>query len=317
MRFAFLSLVLLMSTSAWAADAPKVSGLFQTWVVNDTTSTGAILNYRIRRAELKLTGNASDEVDYTVMVDPAKTPGADPKILQDMFLGVKVYDGFKLIVGQTKIQTTAEGLDPTAELWFPERSLQARTYGDVRQPGALLQYSKSDVKVGFMASNGVGTNQDDTTSAKDLTARVDYKVLNEVKVGAFTRATNSMLYTSSAYGLNTRVKPVCDLEVRADLAQAHTGAVNTTGYTLDAGYQLTPRVSPVVRYDVFQPNTAKDVTMHVYEAGVNYNLGAPNTKVELAYGITDNVSAPAAANGTYTAGSGRGSILTLAFQAAF
>lgn len=316
-RFGLVFLVLFAATTAWAVDAPKVDGLFQAWTVDDTTATGAGVNFRIRRAEIKLTGNLSESTDYTLMIDPAKTPGADPKILQDLYIGLKLYDGFKLIAGQTKIQTTAEGLDPTAELWFPERSLQARTYGDLRQPGALLQYSESDLKVGVMASNGIGTNQDDTNSEKDLTARVDYKISSEVKVGAFGLAKNSSLDPASAYGLNARVKPLDRLELRADLAQGRVGAVDTSGYTLDAGYQLDSKFMPVLRYDSFTPNTSKDLTASVLEFGLNYNLGAPNTKVELAYGITDNVAAPAAASGTYTAGTGHGSMLVLAFQAAF
>jgi|GEM_PF-5668886 len=312
----FLALtVLAVVPAAFAIDPPKVSGLLQAWTVNDTTAT-ATLNFLLRRAELKFSGNLTDGVRYFMMVDAAKSTSLTDKILQDLGVGIKLMDGLELVAGQFKTQTTAEGLDSSAELWFPERSLQARTFGDIRQPGLLLKFDQDAFKIGLMVSNGATPNVSDTNAKKDVTARIDWKAHDLVKVGAFTRAANYALDPTNGFGFNTRVKPIDKFELRADLAFAKASAVKTTGYTIDFGYQWDEKCMPVLRYDSFKANNVANAT-RAYIIGLNHNLGATNSKVEVAYGITDNVNAPASADGKYVAGTQSGSIFTLAFQAAF
>lgn len=117
----------------------KFNALLQAWTVSDrAASSQNTLNFRLRRAELKLSGNAGSTVRYFVMADPAKTihPDAqkpqDGKILQDFGVGFTLVPGLEVVAGQFKILTNAESLSSSAELIIPERSAVARVFGDVR-----------------------------------------------------------------------------------------------------------------------------------------------------------------------------------------
>ena len=87
----------------------KFGGLLQGWYVMDDSATGSgssqlgnstgVNTFRLRRAEIKLSGKVTKDWGFEVMIDPTKSPsvtsGADGKILQDFaitFAGLEGHD---------------------------------------------------------------------------------------------------------------------------------------------------------------------------------------------------------------------------------
>lgn len=114
----FLSQILFAS-EPYKPELNKVNGLFQTWLVNDSTGTGSKPDFRIRRAEVRVSGNASEELRAFVMVDTAKivnNPAAtvDAKILQDLGIAYSPIPNLEIALGQFKIPANAESLEPSS-----------------------------------------------------------------------------------------------------------------------------------------------------------------------------------------------------------
>jgi hypothetical protein len=57
----------------------KVNGLMQFWYQNDNSSATPKDTYRLRRAEIKLSGEIKPEVSWAVMFDPAQVREDDTK----------------------------------------------------------------------------------------------------------------------------------------------------------------------------------------------------------------------------------------------
>lgn len=291
------------------------SVLLQAWSVEDTNKAVAPhLNFRLRRAEIKLSGSPAKNFRYFVMADPAKTTSAtDTKILQDLGVGFTVTEGLEIVAGQFKIQTTAEGLQSSSELLVPERSITARTYGDRREPGVMVGYKGNGYKVSAMASNGQGPNADATTDTKDLSVRAEVNATDWVTVGAFGLFGNFEWNKKGAYGVNTKLTPVEKLNVGVEFAGGKNSGVNSYGVATDVGYFVTEDLQPVVRLEAFRPDTTSTKWAQVSTLGVNYFFLKKEAKIQFAYSYLGNVAgnsgSPKVAAGTY------GHLFVLAFQA--
>jgi hypothetical protein len=321
--FALSLLTLTVSLAPEAAElsAPKFNALLQSWVVSDSTTTPANPNFRIRRSELKASGTAGEELQWFVMIDPAKaitgTAGDDNKILQDLGITWTFSEGFEATLGQFKTRTTAEGLAPTAEIPLPEKSIIGRYYGDKREPGFLLSYKHDALKAAAMVSNGAKTNNDDSDNKKDLSARVDYQINEAWSAGLFTLAKNFSYSDLGRWGLNVNYAQG-PLTVRVEgVYQNATGSQKSYGWMGDVAYQLD-RWEPVARFEQFRKNQSVDITASIVSAGLNYLLEGKKSKLQLAYTFLSNIDAP---NGTSSADTvaldKSGSLLCLSFQAAF
>lgn len=161
-----------------------LSGLLQVWYIGGMMDPGR--TFRIRRTELKLTGQFRKRMLWTVMIDPAKLLGllADTvtfedsvfierpvinqatRVLQDAFLTLQVAKPVALDIGQRKVPLSLEGLQSSATLKTVERALflsdRARggDLGDVRDIGVMAHGSISK-RFEYMAGifNGLGENQ--------------------------------------------------------------------------------------------------------------------------------------------------------------
>lgn len=300
----------------------KVGMLLQAWAVNDSTAEN--YQYRIRRAEFKLSGSVVEKTRYFLMIDPAKSlkTGAvaqtnDNKVLQDLGVAFTLAEGLELIVGQYKTPTTAEGLDPSAELLFPERAYVARAYGDKREPGISLSYKKDWLKATVMSSNGQGTNVDDTTvtNEKDLHARVELTPFENFNFGAFTTAGDASYDDKARWGANVRYT-VAGFLVRLEGVRAKDPAGWSTGYVGDLAYSVNDKLQPAVRYEGFDNGNfvATQTTI-----GLNYFLSKHNAKIMAAYGLLDNMvgNNGAGAVGSYQPSNGTdGSLFIMNFQMA-
>ncbi|MFL5813258.1 MAG: porin, partial [Bdellovibrionia bacterium] len=241
------------------------------------------LNMRLRRAELNFNGALSDTTRWAVGVDFARAFGTNTNgtnILNDVVISqTLVMPELTLDVGQFKIPTVAESLDPSGQLLFPERSMVARTWGESRQPGARIAYATNMWKLQGMISNGGNTkgnnianngqNTYDTASTatnagtvdahpnnKDLTFRFDIKPMDMVSAGAFAYLPNYNWGQGGAFGGNVRLMPMEDLVVRAEYVRGWVRGAGTdnlphNGYVIDGGYQYGD-FQPVARYEIQQ-----------------------------------------------------------------
>jgi hypothetical protein len=345
----------------------KMNSLLQFWFVNDTSlnqqsspagnTNGAKLDMRLRRAEVNFNGALSDSTRWAIGVDFARAFGTNNNginVLNDFIISqTLVLPELTLDVGQFKIPTVAESLDPSGQLLFPERSMVARTWGESRQPGARVAYTTNMWKLQGMISNGGNTkgnnianngqNTYDTDpnspgtdphpNNKDLTLRFDIKPMEMVSAGAFTYFPSFNWGQGGAFGGNVRVMPLEDLVIRGEYVRGWvrngTDNLPRNGYVVDAGYQYGD-FQPVARYEIQQQGAtaATTATGSATTFGLNYYLMKHNSKVQFAYTILGNNTSGsnAAANntGTFNAATGNynvspgtgGTLATLAFQVA-
>ncbi len=297
----------------------KFGGLFQTWAVNDTTVPGGKFNFRLRRAQLKFGGSITDGTRWYVMADPAKNlnfaAGADGKILQDLILAFSLSPRLELSVGQFKKPTTPEGLDSSAALYFPERSMLARTWGDTREPGAMLTYKDETARGMLAITNGQGANRDDTNNPKDLHLRAEVDATKAFRLGAFTTASDFSYAQKARWGFNARFNED-DFFARFDVARAQDNGVRSLGMVADLGYSLSAELQPVARYEFLDNGVFKG---KIGTIGLNYYLAKNASKIQAAYSYLTDVKGTSGAGsyGSYALSPGaKGSLIILAFQAA-
>ncbi len=338
----------------------KMNSLLQFWFVNDTSlghqtssttgnANGAKFDMLLRRAEVGFNGALSDSTRWLVSMDLARavgtststvsgstatTPANTPlNILNDVVISQSLFmPELTLDVGQFKIPTVAESLDPSGQLLFPERSMVARTWGESRQPGAMIAYKTPMWKLAGMISDGGNTkgnnianngqntldtdqnngNADAHPNNKDLTFRFDIKPMDMVSAGAFTYLPSYNWGQGGAFGGNVRVTPIEDLIVRAEYVRGWVRGTTgdnlpRNGYVVDAGYQYGD-FQPVVRYEIQQQSvtaagavgtTAGDTfTAAATTLGLNYYMMKHNSKIQFAYSILGkNTSGSNASNG--------------------
>lgn len=292
----------------------KFNTLLQFWGLNDTSAQGVgNLNFRVRRAEIKFSGSLDPQSKWFIKVDPAKalSSGAvsstnDNKILQDIGMSYSLCEGLELQVGQFKAPNTWEGLDSSADLWFPERSLVARTYGDKRQTGAMVSYKVGMVQLQTMISNSGNSNTDDTNTDKDLNFRAVVSPTDLLKFAAFVTAGDFQFYDKGRFGADVRLD-YDGFEFRGEYVRAVDQGVGSNAFVVDAGYRLSDLWMPIARYTYFATGSNSELGL-----GVNYYLSQFASKIQLAYSYLNNMrgnnGSPALASGA------TGSVLWLAFQ---
>lgn len=333
--FCLLSIFLYASAYAEVSAGTgkvKFNSVLQTWAADDTTQSPNF-NFRLRRAELRFSGSVAENTEWFVMADPAKAlplatitgaagtgvgvkgvaDNSDAKILQDLGISHKILPELELTVGQFKTLTSAEGLDGAGDLWFAERSLPGRYYGDEREPGAKVVYSGDRWKLGAMASNGNGTNSNTTDDRKDVSTRFDVSPMDNVDLGAFIFARNARLSDVGVYGLNGRFG-FGDLALRFEGMLENRSGKSYHGYVVEGAYSVNENWQPALRYDARKDIAGTDeFTGSGITAGLNYHVSKHNSKVQLNYSYLKNASGgggtAALLNKT------GGSLLVLAFQA--
>jgi len=362
-RAAVVALPLVIGVSAHAEDSAitiangkaKMNGLLKVWLINDTSlghqtlANGevnkATTNFRLRYAELKFSGSVMENTRWVLAIDPAKyfnaTSPTDNTILQDYGMTYAVMPELELTVGNFKVLTTAESLDPTGELLFPERSMVARTFGDYREVGATVAYKTEMFKVAGMITNGKGGNgasgtlpnaasnladvdagntiTDPHPNNKNLYFRADAKPIDMVTVGAFTTLTDFSYNQLGVWGANVRVMPVEGAVVRFEGVRARQkvyvggGELNLprNGWVVDGGYQYGDWM-PVARFEAQQAGgtsaTDPSFTGTVWTVGMNYMMNKNLSKIQFAVsGLNNATSDTFSATAPTTAGYASGS----------
>ncbi|MEO5969971.1 MAG: porin [Bdellovibrionia bacterium] len=275
-----------ISTFKLGSATGKLSGLLQLWNFSKNNSDINNLNFRLRRAEVKIGGAISEPLSYFFMVDPAKlvqssaVPVPVSCLFQDFGLSYSVVPGFVVTAGQFKIPTTAEGLDPSADLPLLERSLVGRTYGDKREVGVKVNYKENVWNVATMLSIGRPANSPGTSDLNNLMVRGELTSNTDLGVGTFASVEDFDFSKKGRWGVNVRYK-INKFDFRTEYAQGQDKGKRSVGMTNELGYWLTENIESVVRYEFFNANTILTVLGRAESFGLNYWVSRPNMKVQL------------------------------------
>ena len=296
----------------------KMGGLVQGWF---TTGTGAIDTFRLRRTELKLSGEIGARAKWTVMFDPAKSLGVSNtyvtvngfrvvsdtaigqggKVLQDAFLSLMYSPQLTVELGQQKIPLSMEGVQSSGKLDTAERALfmadKARGggFGDVRDMGVLargkLVSGQVEYAGGFFNGMGESMNDVDKNDEKPFVGRlvIKPKAVKGLQFGG------SMARASSSNDATRRDRSGFEaaytrgiFTAKSELMLAQDGAVTRQGYYLFGGAKLSKSIEAVFRHDVFDPDTRSDataatVTERDWLGGVNWFIAGPSVVLQFDY----------------------------------
>lgn len=296
----------------------KFNGLLQTWYQGG--DAGFNDSFRIRRTELKFTGEISPRIRWTVMTDPAKalavnntfvTAGGTQvvgdtsvnqgsRILQDAFITLNLSPRVNLNVGQFKVPLSLEGLQSSAGL-DTERALFASdrarggTYGDIRDIGAMVYGPIGggfDYQLGVFNGSGENQNDLDRSDQKALAGRLVFKpaALTGLQFGA-----------SGVWGNGERPgRPRRDrvggellytrgpLTLKGEYMTGKDDLLGRRGYYGHFAYHFSPEWEGILRFDSWDPDTAlessaTDVTEEDYVAGFNYFISGSRAKLQFNY----------------------------------
>jgi phosphate-selective porin len=275
----------------------KFNGLLQGWLAGG--DAGFQDTFRIRRAELKFSGDLGKNVGWVVMIDPSKSLGTvtgggatsvnqATRPLQDAFLTVGRPAQLALTAGQFKIPISREGLESSAVLDTVERALfisdRARggAYGDIRDIGLSVKRSvanRYDVTFGIFNGTGESQNETDRNERKALSGRFSTRVpgIEGLQLGTSAawgggsgdarrdRATADLLFVRGA------------LKLKSEVAAGRDGALDRFGFYVHGGYRIRPRVELVARFDQWDPDTGSEATPGAarerdYIAGANISI---------------------------------------------
>ena len=280
----------------------KVSGLLQSWYLSDSSATSAKGNFRVRRAELRVSGSVAENTRLSLMLDAAKNLNftdstKDSKVLQEVGIGYSFAQEVEFIAGQFKGLSTTEGLDSSSELLFPERSRIARKFGDKRKQGAQLHYRSTGWQLGAMLSNGGEANTNDTTTAKELALRAQAdSPVPGLQLAAFVQARDTRIVKDRDIGTSLRFKRG-DALIRGEFITTRTEERFGEGWVVDLGYQFQEgTLMPTLRYEHIQSDLSTDLSASGWTIGVNKFIKNPQIKFQLAYSILDNFTGN---NGSY------------------
>jgi hypothetical protein len=279
-----------------------------------------------RLLDLKTTpvNNTTTAADGTMTTTPVNTlgtvgaqggssilTGANTSILQDVQL-TYITDYADFSIGQFKIPLSLEGYGSATKLYFPERALVSRLFGDKRDLGFKIE--KKFEYFGYLAGiyNGQGQNNLDTNDQKDVSLRVEVYPIKDITIGVVGYTS---IFDRDQAGAKDRIEGDLKIEKSGFLLQAEgirgwdrtaTGKPRQEGqgfYVL-AGYTFFDQLQPLVRIGSIDPDVGHDEhalkyvdgdaktlapndELTAYEFCLNYYLKKHDAKVQLSGSFFD------------------------------
>jgi len=270
----------------------KINGLMQWWYQYDSGSTPKD-TFRLRRAEIKLSGEIKPEVSWIIMIDPAQVrEDTDRKSpLQDFVITLKPYKYFSIDFGQYKVPFGMEGLESSAKLDFIERAALATQFkwADYRDIGFTLKgdFKVNNVKIQPQAGifNGEGHNKLDVNEIKDFVGRLVIKPIETLHLGIAHYSGKSDKIKTDNYRTGGEIKFVQgSVSAYGEYATGKSGGKEKQTYYISAGYKFSNSWQVVARYDWYDSDTTrKDDEKHESTIGLNYFIEKHNAKLQLNY----------------------------------
>lgn len=275
---------------AFKPTGPEVSTTLTTWYESSTTGLDGFL---IRRANIAISGDATPQLSYAMMFNPAKNlalptvtdnpdgtlrvgSGGDSKILQDAYVGMKVGPGITARFGQFRPPLSAAAMESAFKQPLAKRPLflEGNSFGFYRDLG--LQVSAPvlpglEARVGVF--NGTTTNQAENNEAKDVIGRLDFSPSPAFKSGiSYLKGVRG-----ASLALNERVDANVEwnagpLQLRAEAMSGTDGGLNKLGWYGQGAYGITKDVRGVLRYEEWDANLAADGAQQNTTVGVNWYL---------------------------------------------
>jgi phosphate-selective porin len=270
--------------------------------------------FRLRRGELRLTGQIAPRIVGTVQIDPAKqltinAAGAvnqNSSILQEIAVqylmqktprGAHYFDigQFKIPIGYEGDQTTLANLQTIERaLMYTQRDPFQGGYGDIRDSGARLRGTLGAWCYDLGVFNGFGERQNALaqSDAKAVMGRLIYSPqrvpglrlgISGAKGDTGSPTTDRELWNGFAAYKHGKITAQAEYLHGNEMGTLN-GALtqrNIQSYYGSIGYLLRPKIEGVVRYDYFDTNRAlvgangSDITL-----GVNYYLKGTNAKIQ-------------------------------------
>jgi len=297
----------------------KFNGLIQGWYA--AGNQGLRDTFRLRRTELKFTGQITPKVSWTAMIDPSRaislnnsfvningtsllsdtSVNQSSRILQDAFITLGYFDSLKANVGQFKVPLSLEGLQSSASLDTVERALflsdrsRGGNYGDVRDIGVMIHGPLSghvDYQLGIFNGSGESQNDLDRNDQKAAAVRVVVRppFLSGLQIGgsgvwgngAGPDRTRRDRFGGEA--LFSRDK----YRIKSEVMAGVDADIHRLGYYALFAYKLRPTIEAVYRFDSWDPDTrvestASSVTERDHVLGINYFISENHVKFQMNY----------------------------------
>lgn len=299
------------------APSVQIDGFLQIWYLDGHTISNAHDSYRIRRADLKLSGIISPRVRWRLSFDGAKalalakvtTTAADStvlrdasvdqrtRILQEASINVTLAPAFRIDVGQQIIPLALEGITASSQIETIQRAMfieergRGGTLGDIRDIGAAARGSIGrgyvDYQLGVFNEMGESQNSTDQNDQKATIGRVaaripGFEALQVGGSGGFeggpTAAQRRERAGGEAQFRNTW------LTLRSEVMGARDGTVRRLGYYGLAAVRPTADVELVGRWDYWDPDLHSetgsiDAAERQIVAGANYLIEGGATRL--------------------------------------
>ncbi|MCI0485803.1 MAG: hypothetical protein L0229_04295 [Blastocatellia bacterium] len=297
----------------------KFSGLIQGWYA--AGNRGLRDTFRLRRTELKFTGQITPKVSWTAMIDPSRALSLNnsfvninstsllsdasvnqtSRILQDAFITLGYFDGLKANVGQFKVPLSLEGLQSSSSLETVERALflsdRARggNYGDVRDIGVMIHGPLSehvDYQLGLFNGGGESQNDLDRNDQKAMAARVVVRppFLSGLQIGGSCVWGNGAgpdrprrdRFGGEALFYRDKYR------IKSEVMAGVDADIHRLGYYALFAYKVRPTIEAVYRFDSWDPDTrlestASSVTERDHVLGINYFISENHVKFQMNY----------------------------------
>jgi hypothetical protein len=299
----------------------KVSGLVQGWY---TAADAAVVDtFRLRRAELKFSGDMSPNIKWVLMVDPAKalslsattstingqnvvtaaSIGQSGRVLQDVFVAMTVKPWMVVEFGQQKVPLTYEGsaqssskLDTVERALFMTDKFRSSGYGDMRDLGLTFRgkFAKGQLEYAAGVFNGLGEgfNDLDKNEEKTFVSRGVYRpsFIKGLQFGGslsrdgFHRTSTLGRERQAAELLYTRGL----FGVKGEYITGRDGAITREGNYLQLTARVRKPLQLVARMDNWDPDTRANSTVATVNerdwlGGFTYNLTSTGVWLQMNY----------------------------------
>jgi hypothetical protein len=326
-----------------------ISGLLQVQGLANANQDGPDARsndtFRVRRGELRVTGQITKRLKASAMFDIAKTQNSSDRpsdsVLQEIVLSYLLNENKArgtsntVDIGQFKIPIGYEGdLVSSSALQTIERALMFQNrdpfrggYGDKRETGVQLRGQRGRFAYWIGAFNGLGERQNDIALSdnKAVLARLVYQPGKDGlqlgisggvgntgnPAGGGPRLDRNLLNLFAVYKKN-KITAQTEYLTADSQTIADTFVRDVRSYYGSVGYLFTKKLEGVARYDVFD-FTREGSGGKISEAtlGVNYYIKGNNAKIQA------NIVQRSGDDGAPSGFQSDGVQLRTSFQAAF
>ncbi len=271
----------------------KLTGLMQIWYQNDNGAT-PFDTFRLRRAEVKLSGEIKPDVSWAVMIDPAQVREdvtTRKSVLQDFVITLKPCKYRSIDFGQYKTPFGMEGLESSAKLDFIERASLASQFkwADYRDVGFTIKgdHKLDDAKIQptIGVFNGEGQNNLDENNSMDIVLRLVVKPSESLHLGVANYNGKTGATEKDNFRTGVEAKFVKDPgSIYGEYATGKSSGKNKNTYYAAAAYKFLDLYQAVLRYDSYDSDTdVSDNAKTETTVGLNYFIEKSNAKVQLNY----------------------------------